>query len=165
MIVETVTAITLPIKIIGTLASCICLTSVWAPITDEGCTGKWSVEEEDQLKQIMDGVGAHLSWAEVSNKMGKSRRRQQCSQKWQVLSQLYWYLLNALTGSQSYARAVRIGPSIDIKEQKLQRARTWREPCLKYFAFMFVPYWQLRKDTNEPFWPPAPLLPALSDMV
>jgi Myb-like DNA-binding domain len=50
--------------------------------------GRWSKAEEDKLREIVSemrdaGVG-NAFWIEVSKKMGRTRSRQQCSEKWYI---------------------------------------------------------------------------------
>ena len=55
-------------------------------------TGKWTEEEQDQLKQAVHelsvqqekSIGFDGFWSEVSEAMGGKRSREQCHQKWFV---------------------------------------------------------------------------------
>ena len=55
--------------------------------------GKWTQEEQDQLKQTVHelsvqqgkSIGGDSFWSEVSEAMGKNRSRWQCHQKWFVI--------------------------------------------------------------------------------
>ena len=49
--------------------------------------GRWSKDEEEILKQIVPelcGNFGNTLWTEVSKRMGGTRTRQQCSEKWYV---------------------------------------------------------------------------------
>jgi len=57
------------------------------------CEGTWSHKEEKLLKDTVSQMGSQergrLFWTEVSNRMGRSRGRQQCREKWCVL---LWFM-------------------------------------------------------------------------
>jgi hypothetical protein len=55
-----------------------------------GLVGRWTSDEEERLKQIVSSMSdRELNWAKVSQSMGGTRGRQQCSQKWQVPFNLF----------------------------------------------------------------------------
>lgn len=50
--------------------------------------GRWTKAEEDKLRgivsEIKDADVGNSFWIEVSNKMGRTRNRQQCNEKWYI---------------------------------------------------------------------------------
>jgi len=56
---------------------------------DNRKTGRWSKDEEDKLREIVSALSdreiGSIFWTEVSKKMGSTRGRQQCSEKWASL--------------------------------------------------------------------------------
>lgn len=54
---------------------------------NESDAGKWSQQEEDDLKSIVmqmnaEQPGGKISWARVSKHMGNMRGQHQCREKW-----------------------------------------------------------------------------------